>query len=524
MYSVLIVDDEKMIRNGMKKVLPWEKMGVNEVFTAASGPEAIKIIKEQKPEIMITDINMTEMTGIELIELAREIVPNLRIIVLTGHDSFEYARCCLRLNVEDFFLKPIDEDDLAKAIKNQVNYLDNTKIEEKKLSFLWRVKGISEQSKLEKCMRSIVHKRYKDDSFLEELYSHYHFNKEQPMQLAFLIPRLKMENSEQENLFYTTSIKNICMSMIDLKGDGITFTDDIGMIAIIFFLYDSNVDIVEKIEQITNILIDEFEEKPKVVLGSEANGFENLDISYNDAVFLLENEKEGFREILQANTAQNRVDIFSDIYAELRNRMYVNAGNPEYILKAFDIFCKACESYSLSVVNIRRFCFEIAASVYFAYTINATETKDGKLNALSESLIFAKKEDACEVTQMFLEQLLKNDEGNRDEIISKAKNYINIYLTQDLSVSNIAESLYVTPNYFSRLFKRVTGEGCNEYIVRKRIEKAKSLLETTTIRTGKIATMVGYRDTNYFSLAFKKYEGISPTKYRENIRKMDSIL
>ena len=111
---------------------------------------------------------------------------------------------------------------------------------------------------------------------------------------------------------------------------------------------------------------------------------------------------------------------------------------------------------------------------------------------------------------MFISQLLGSEEENVHEIITKAKHYIDEHLTEELSVSNIAASLYITPNYFSRLFKRVTKEGCNEYIVRKRIEKAKSLLETTSMKTGKIAMMVGYRDTNYFSLAFKKHTGNPP--------------
>ena len=112
------------------------------------------------------------------------------------------------------------------------------------------------------------------------------------------------------------------------------------------------------------------------------------------------------------------------------------------------------------------------------------------------------------------------EEENVHHIITEAKYYIEKHLTEDLSVSSIAASLYITPNYFSRLFKRVTKEGCNEYIVRKRIEKAKSLLQTTSLKTGKIAMMVGYRDTNYFSLAFKKQTGKSPTKYREEMQQM----
>ena len=85
-------------------------------------------------------------------------------------------------------------------------------------------------------------------------------------------------------------------------------------------------------------------------------------------------------------------------------------------------------------------------------------------------------------------------------------------------MATLAEKFYVSPNYFSRLFKRVEGEGCNEYIVRKRIEKSKTLLETTTLKTGRIAMAVGYNDTNYFSIAFRKHTGVSPTKYREQCR------
>ena len=120
MYRVLIVDDEKMIRMGMKNAIDWKKLGVDDVFTAASGNEALKILKEESPEIMVTDIQMTEMTGLELIKAARESVPELRVIVLTGFDNFEYARESLRLQVQDFFLKPIDEDDLFNAIEKQI--------------------------------------------------------------------------------------------------------------------------------------------------------------------------------------------------------------------------------------------------------------------------------------------------------------------------------------------------------------------------------------------------------------------
>lgn len=207
-----------------------------------------------------------------------------------------------------------------------------------------------------------------------------------------------------------------------------------------------------------------------------------------------------------------------DVYAELKGIMCNNIGNSEYVLKVFRTFSKAVESYNLSKTLARRCCFEIASTLLLTYMGDSGEVEDGKLDALSKNLVSAGREEACELTEMFITNLLGKGEENVHDIVSSAKRYIDEHLAEDLSVSSIANNLYITPNYFSRLFKRVTKEGCNEYIVRKRIEKAKSLLETTSIKTGKIAMMVGYRDTNYFSLAFKKHTGKSPTKYREEIR------
>lgn len=165
MYKILIVDDEKMIRMGIKKVIDWEALGICEVFTASSAREALEIIEEYEPEIMITDIQMSEMTGLQLIEAARKRQPKLRVLVLTGYDSFEYARQSLRLQVQDLFLKPVDEEVLSKAVKAQVEYLEAAKAEEKSSLILQRTQGTVEQTQLEKIMRDLIHteeEKYRD--------------------------------------------------------------------------------------------------------------------------------------------------------------------------------------------------------------------------------------------------------------------------------------------------------------------------------------------------------------------------
>ena len=155
MYRVLIVDDEKMIRMGIRKVIQWEKLGVEQVFTAASAREALQILEEQGPQIMITDIQMSEMSGLELIEEARKRQPELRVLVLTGYDSFEYARQSLRLKVQDFFLKPVDETDLSDAIEGQIRSLERKKAEAQSSLLAQRTRGVAEQMRLEAQMREI---------------------------------------------------------------------------------------------------------------------------------------------------------------------------------------------------------------------------------------------------------------------------------------------------------------------------------------------------------------------------------
>ncbi len=523
MYKVLIVDDEKMIRMGIKKVIRWEELGIGEVFTAASAGEALGILKEHRPEIMITDICMSEMSGLELIEAAKELQPKLRVLVLTGYDSFEYARQGLRLKVQDFFLKPADENSLSQAIREQAAYLKREEAEAKSTLLVQRTRGIAEQTRLETYMRDLIHRRGESGKILEKLHDYYRPDRISGFQVVLVFPALCMDNQLSEKNFREISMKNICIRIVDAE-EGITFPDDDGTIVIVYFLKEEEDSSLERSRELADILQDEFDSRPKMVIGSVVEKFENLYISYHDARHLSDTEKEGIQDILQLLGDKNKNHIFQNIYGELKDIMCGNIGNTEYVLKAFCTFKRAAESYNLSRQAVRRLCFELASSIYFAYLGEVGETEDGKLDALSKSLRSASREEACEVTEVFLAQMLGSQEENVHEIVAKAKYYISEHLAENLTVSNIAVSLYITPNYFSRLFKRVTKEGCNEYIVRKRIEKAKSLLDTTSLKVGEIAMMVGYRDTNYFSLAFKKHTGKSPTKYRDEIQNAGDVL
>ena len=188
MYKALIVDDEKMIRMGMKKVIPWEDLGIGEVYTAASAAEALEVLDKNRPQIMITDIQMNGMTGLELIEKAKNIIPELRVIVLTGYDNFEYARQSLRLQVQDFFLKPIEEENLSRALGEQVKQLDEAEEEKRNFRLQQRTQGTAEQMELEKCIRGIISRPKESNQIMDVLEQYYGFQMDQGLQIVLIIP------------------------------------------------------------------------------------------------------------------------------------------------------------------------------------------------------------------------------------------------------------------------------------------------------------------------------------------------
>lgn len=523
MFKVIIVDDEKMIRSGIQNAIPWNSIGIEKAFTARSGEEALSVIREQKPDIMITDIKMGGMTGLELIDQAKKFVPEIRALVLTGYDEFEYARQCIKLNVYDFFLKPIDEKILIEAIKKQVTFLEsknNNKLNDINEN---RVLAFTEQINIEKFLRDLVHDRIPyEDAGITEFCKKYNYDINQNIQVAIIVPTLYMKNEKEADNFIALSIVNICIGMVDALSRGLTFMDDCGRIVIVYFLKKQKISIVEWIQELIGILKDEYNKKPKVVVGIPVNGLKNVSMSYNDAVNLLARETTEYEDIIQTKYIQEKCDLFKEVFFEMKCAMCSNLTDRDKALSIFERFSNATFSYNLSDSYTRQCCYELASSLYYSCIINSGAEADSRIIQFYNSLANVSGEESLELTRQFISKLLENKEDQSvDELVEKAKHYIKEHLSEELSLPDIASYLYISPNYLSRLFKKVIGEGCNQYIVRKRIEKAKLLLETTNLKTCKIAFLVGYRDTNYFSLAIKKSTGLSPVRYREMNQKSD---
>jgi len=510
MYKAIIVDDEKLIREGMIRAIPWKSIGIDNVFSAKSGTEALTIIRNNKPELMISDIRMGEMTGLELIMEAKMIVPDMRVLILTGYDDFEYAKRCIQLNVNDFFLKPIDEDIMIEAIRKQVKAISEINA----ASWKNRAKVIVEQIDIEKTLNSLVNNSCSDIQ-IESFCAEYKYDVKQNLRVAVLIPTLYSAEHMEEYNYATATIKKICIGLVDARNRGLTFIDEYKRIVIVFFIERQKDNSFDWLRELTGILSDEFDHPPKTAVGNPVLGFSLLNISYNEAISLLSYENEPYVDIIQTAAARSRGNLFRGIFSEIKTAICSNINDTPAALNIYDFFVKTAESYNLSDDAVCECCYELASSLLYAYTRHVGKETDERLGAFMNSIINSKAEEQYEITKQFIVKLLEvGDDFISYEFIEKAKNYINDHLSDDLSMTDIASYIHISPNYLSRLFKKTTGEGCYEFVIRKRMDKAKLLLETTNLKPQKIAAIVGYNDTNYFSLAVKKSTGMSPLKYR----------
>ncbi len=402
MYSILIVDDERFMRDGIAKVLPWEQLGIGRVDTAESGRKALKKIAAHMPDIVITDIKMNNMDGLTLIREMNQLNPNLRIIVLTGHDNFDYVQECCRMEVQDYLLKPVEAEKLSESIRAQVEALDRYAKEQAHKRTMDRVSGLVEQMKVERVFRTFL----KTKAVQEELWDilkDYGYQEGDRFRVAVISPQCAVNNEWSSHYeLLNLSIKSVCIEHIEYHHGGITFQDEGGSFVLLLFCGPSHPDSRELVEQLGTILQNEYDVAQKVILGQEAGQAGEIPDSYQDAL--------------------------ARLYGESRQ----DASGPE-----------------------------------------------------------------------------------DDDVIGKVKRYINSNLDQPLSVSRLADQFYLSVAYFSKLFKKSTGVGCNYYIVCQRMEQAKKLLRTGSVKVGEVSEKVGYKDVNYFSLTFKKYTGCSPAEYRE---------
>lgn len=495
MIKTLIIDDEKIIRMTLCKIIDWASLGFQIVGEAKNGVEAISMIEMLVPDLILLDINIPIRNGIEVCRaIAQKGLPT-KVIILTGYDSFRYAQECLRLGVLDYLVKPIDKNELEKSLQN-VKHKLNTKA-----PALSSLKSPAEKEPFltDICSETILTGALVCIAEIDRLYHDYSTLGEQ----THILQRVLNFFKDSSDLYHD-------MLSCSIEQD-----------QIIWFCTCSPITAKHQIKniqtQLWNIL------NISLSVGICTVGLTDNNFSYCKAIAVQSVEmkfytgtrscnlhdtliKEDFTNSLSFDSAQFMNYLHNNNMNEFIG--YVNNTLQEIIQKKplksqLFLYCIRMLNQMTDYIN------------HSNLTINDMNTTELDILTWLKHCEFS--DDLMTYMISTTKHLMKNivKQQQYSPIINNALAYIQKhYSDPELSLSKIAKNLYVTNGYLSRTFKKETASTITEYITQYRMDIALQLLKSGDYqKITDIAQTVGYTDALYFSKLFKKQTGISPSKY-----------
>ena len=537
MIKVFLVEDEIIIRNGIKNSINWEVYGYDFVGEASDGELALPMILEKKPDILITDIKMPFMDGLELSEQVKRTLPDTKIMILSGYNEFDYAKTAIKIGVTDYLLKPISSEKLLEAInkvaegirkeqneKEQLNQYAREMQENKeaeKFQFFNRVFAGSmpfgeclEQGK--QLGMEISAEGYCVVLFKAIMIDHPMDYNEDIVNVAEAIENLGEQT--EKLLWFRRGVEGWGFIVQGAAGEELTKR-------------------VKKFQESLEKIFEKYENLQYFGgIGSQVERFSEIKKSYNDA-------NRAFAERFSRNL--NQFMIYSEVHraqvqddvemhrlgtmAENRQMLerFLKTGTENEVTSFMDAYFDAIGEQNLQSMMLRQYIvmdtFISIQSLGNSLNVEKEEI-ERELGDLREVSKYVQNLSA---TRTYLEtlvrrmvQLREQASGRRySEIIEKARDYIGQnYMTEDISLNLVAASVNISPSYFSSLFSQEVGLTFVEYLTGVRMEKAKELLMCSDKRTSDIGYEVGYKDSHYFSYIFKKTQGCSPKEFRSRGR------
>jgi two-component system response regulator YesN len=534
--KVIIADDEAKVANLIKALIDWDGLGMEFVGIAKNGDEALELIREHDPDIVVTDIRMPGLSGIELIGQAREIKRTVEFIIISGHRHFNYAHSAMQYGVSDYLLKPIDKDELHRTLfkmkdkitlntallneREQMMRIEEDERRRKRLELFNLLMDPANRGEITReylndsfgydfqdgCFRYVI---FKVDGNASEIYSG---------ALAALAEKLR-----------ELTLKHLGPVCFDLES---TFIYSGGNI-IINYPYDQK----EKVRSALKDIFDEMRTQNNylptslftMLSGPSFDRAVGLMDSWHSAEWMMYERVitgagsfyEGMPEMPGKFDAEGMATLIHGVTKDIEKA--IDVMDEELIGKAITDAVKSLSSMNnLTGKDVRNF----VKSVYdvwlaFALQYNVTYPSGEKIREN-----FLKRMDilpSLDGIYAFLREEIKTEFRNlKDALgeasgrpITHAKQYIKEHFAEPIVIEDIADIAGFNPSYFSTLFKKVTGGAFSEYLRGVRMDEAKRLLKETNRSVAVICGDVGYNDIKHFSASFKKATGVKPSEYRK---------
>lgn len=515
--KLLIVDDEKLTREGIISSINWESLGVSEIFQADDGIRGLELAKEIEPDIVLSDVRMPRMDGIEMSSRLKELFPNINIVFMSGYSDKEYLKAAIRLKAISYVEKPIDPQEIKDAIKESlknkqfIKKAADTELEHRRFA----VSSLATRLIYPGFTSSEAILAFKELNFEIDKTTGFHtiifsFKNAFTHGSTYALTSFYMKIHEFLESFGFHEIHGI-------KQERFLVYHIWGEIADYAFLKEFATNAVKYAALLGNDFF--------IVVGKKVIGASNIFDSYNSAVIQLQScfyHPYGSWFIYESDV-KNIHTLHAMPFSMDNFRTLLNQKNPQ-IFEITKIFFEDLILHKNLLPNqVKDFYFQLFSSIQEAYHILQIPIPEHE-HSKSVSLEYISSCDTIfELNQLLLQELnlfFKQADLSRGESspITTIKNFIAAhYQDESLSIKDISDHAFLSTSYICTLFKNETGQTLNQYITKYRIERAKKLLADPRNKISDISSKVGYSDGNYFGKTFKKIVGVSPTEYRDQV-------
>ena len=536
MYTVLLVDDEEEVLEVIKKKLDWEALGFTVAGSAGNGVEALEFVEAHQPDVILSDIRMPYMDGLEFAKNVHELYPDINIIIFSGFDDFEFAKSAISLGVKDYLLKPIDTAELFEIFKKTKERLDEERERQNNIERLQQYYADSLPILRESFLIALIEGSLDEDR-INEAVNDYGLKLSGPF---FAVSVIHISNpdkkSDMDRRLMTISLRQAVEERLTHEGRDILFTyrDDIVSIvqmddAKMLNDYTNECDrFAVSIQHIRGMVI-------TFGIGRAVESLSDIASSYDGA-----REALSLRVIYGRGTAINICDIephgtssseweteaFEHILRQLK------LGSEEDVNDAIEKYIKTLIDSRPDPARFRLHMMELLTGFYKFLGNNEITAGEVGISEQDQYGRLLSIDSADELKSWFTDiaqnvrNILREQRSSATRsFVKNAKDYVrDHYGDCDMTINDVCSELGVSAAYFSTVFKKETGQTFINYLTDYRMQEAVRMMIEQDEKTYVIAEKVGYADANYFSYVFKKQFGMSPTKYKKQLGQDSSSL
>lgn len=529
-FSILIVDDDKLLADKLEETVQWEKIGISMVFTAYNIRQAQKLLEEFPIQFLLCDIDMPQGSGLELLEWIRSRQMEIECVFLSSYANFAYAQKALRLSAREYLLKPISNQDL-EAILSRI--IEEARRKKEESSLEEQFAGKTRDRKVAFWEEFFHDPSAQKQILIQGMEENLYQNRERIVLEAIKIfADDKDINYKKDLALFNFVIRNITAEFFEKKRqnmEAVVQVSDYEWVLVFQALGEQEMFLRASVE-LKEYLNDILQQRACMYIGEYClvrdviDSWKRLEIMEKTILpgkegILRERDLLGCgRELSEhAEYQQPPWEVWQSTLSDSQDIQGVCRDICTFLKKTF-------ENGQLTIENLERFLKELEQLVYCylgEQQMGFSQLFDSREFDRREKDAYHSMDAVLEFVQWVFDTLKGGSQSGKsqEDVVSQVKEYIENHLNEELSRGKLAKMVFLSEDYISKLFKTTTGMSIPGYIAARRIEKAKDYLSHSGLPVSRIALEVGYSNFSYFSKTFRDLTGMTPNEYRNKAAK-----